>query len=115
VSGAASDNLKGLFEMLPILRTGEAIIVGEAVSLPVRTLIDPPGKDRRPDSEDPRIVVRGDPNNDGFEGEGGWAIARHPEDYSIVVKQWRKQSSQYEHDTIQLTEPKTTPPPEKNI
>jgi len=33
VSGAASDNLKGLFEMLPVLRTGEAIIVGEAVSL----------------------------------------------------------------------------------
>ena len=43
ITGAASDNLKGLFDMLPILRTGEAIIVGEAVSLPMRTLIDPPG------------------------------------------------------------------------
>jgi len=32
VVSAASDNLKGLFEMLPVLRTGEAIIVGEAVS-----------------------------------------------------------------------------------
>ncbi|MGY4315269.1 ATP-binding protein [Bradyrhizobium sp. JR3.5] len=42
VAGSASDNLKGLFDMLPILRTGEAIIVGEAVSLPIRTLIDPP-------------------------------------------------------------------------
>ena len=31
VTNAASDNLKGLFDMLPILRTGEAIIVGEAV------------------------------------------------------------------------------------
>lgn len=97
VAGAASDNLKGLFEMLPILRTGEAIIVGEAVSLPMRTLIDPPGKNRWPDSTDPRVVVRGDPNKDGFESEGGWAVPRYPEDYAIVMRQWRKQSPDYEH------------------
>lgn len=97
VASTASDNLKGLFEMLPILRTGEAIIVGEAVSLPVRTLIDPPGKDRQPDSGDPRVVVRGDPNREGFEGEGGWAAARHEEDYAIVMRQWRKQDPRYEH------------------
>ena len=98
VSGAASDNLKGLFDMLPILRTGEAIIVGEAVSLPMRTLIDPPDKNRRPDSEDPRVVVRGDPNKEGYEGEGGWAVPRDPrENYAIVMRQWRKQSPHYEH------------------
>ncbi|MCK1441475.1 ATP-binding protein [Bradyrhizobium sp. 48] len=97
VAGSASDNLKGLFDMLPILRTGEAIIVGEAVSLPIRTLIDPPDKGRRPDSSDPRVVVRGDPNNDGYEGEGGWAVDRHDEDYAIVMRQWRKQSPRYEH------------------
>lgn len=97
VAGAASDNLKGLFDMLPILRTGEAIIVGEAVSLPIRTLIDPPDRHRRPDSSDPRVVVRGDPNRDGFEGEGGWAVPRATEDYSIVMTQWRKQSPRYEH------------------
>ena len=55
VTGAASDNLKGLFEMLPILRTSEAIIVGEAVSLPIRTLIDPPPADKKPDSIDPKV------------------------------------------------------------
>lgn len=97
VAGSASDNLKGLFDMLPILRTGEAIVVGEAVSLPIRTLIDPPDKDRRPDSSDPRVVVRGDPNKDGYEGEGGWAVDRHNEDYGIVMRQWRKQSPRYEH------------------
>ncbi|MGF6312130.1 hypothetical protein ABIB82_006019 [Bradyrhizobium sp. i1.8.4] len=97
VAGSASDNLKGLFDMLPILRTGEAIIVGEAVSLPIRTLIDPPEKGRRPDSTDPRVVVRGDPNKDGYEGEGGWAVNRHDEDYAIVMRQWRKQSPRYEH------------------
>ncbi len=103
VTGAASDNLKGLFDMLPILRTGEAIIVGEAVSLPIRTLIDPPDKNRQPDSGDPRVVVRkvptlpSDPNKDGHEGEGGWAVPRQPEDYAIVMTQWRKQNPDYEH------------------
>ena len=97
VAAAASDNLKGLFDMLPVLRTGEAIIVGEAVSLPIRTLIDPPDRTRRPDSGDPRVVVRGDPSKDGYESEGGWAVPRHSEDYSIVMRQWRKQNPYYEH------------------
>jgi hypothetical protein len=99
IAGAASDNLKGLFDMLPVLRTGEAIIVGEAVSLPIRTLIGPPDANRRPDSGDPKIVVRGDPNVDGYEGEGGWTVARQPEDYSIMMRQWRKQTARYEHKT----------------
>lgn len=97
VSSAASDNLKGLFEMLPILRTGEAIIVGEAVSLPIRTLIDPPAQNRRPDSGDPRVVVRGAILKDGFEGPGGWNQKRDKSDYASVVLQWRKQDHRYEH------------------
>ncbi len=102
VTGAASDNLKGLFDMLPILRTGEAIIVGEAVSLPMRTLIDPPGKNRWPDSRDPNVAVRGDPTK-GYEDEGGWAVPRQldKEDYTIVMRQWRKQSPYYEHKTTE--------------
>ena len=56
VTGTASDNLKGLFDMLPTLRTGEAIIVGEAVSLPMRILIDPPEDNQWPDSRDPKIA-----------------------------------------------------------
>ncbi len=100
VTSAASDNLKGLFEMLPVLRTGEAIIVGEAVSLPVRTLIDPPPKGRRPDSVDPRVVVRGSIQKDGFEGPGGWNQKRDKSDYVAVVQQWRKQSSHYEHKVV---------------
>jgi len=101
VTGAASDNLKGLFDMLPILRTGEAIIVGEAVSLPMRTLIDPPGKGRWPDSRDPNVVVRGN-STKGYEDEGGWAVQRQleKEDYMIVMRQWRKQSPYYEHKKI---------------
>ena len=96
ITSAASDNLKGLFDMLPVLRTGEAIIVGEAVSLPVRTLITPPPPDQRPDSVDPRVVERGN-LQDGYLGPGGWGQRRDPPDYSAMVKQWRKQSPNYEH------------------
>lgn len=98
VAGAASDNLKGLFETLPILRTGEAIIVGEAVSLPMRILVEPPSRNRWPDSRDPNVAVRGD-HTKGFEDEGGWTMAKQPEDYNIVMRQWRAQSSFYEHQT----------------
>lgn len=97
VTNAASDNLKGLFDMLPALRTGEAIIVGEAVSLPIRTMIDPPAKNRKPDSEDPRVVVRGSLQRDGFDGAGGWNQKRDVPDYAAVVRLWRKQSPHYEH------------------
>jgi hypothetical protein len=109
VTGAASDNLKGLFDMLPILRTGEAIIVGEAVSLPMRTLINTPDKNRWPDSRDPNVAVRGDATN-GYEDEGGWAASRQLEDYTIVMRQWRKQSPYYEHKMAETndTEDNTT-------
>jgi hypothetical protein len=99
VTAAASDNLKGLFDMLPVLRTGEAVIVGEAVSLPVRTLIDQPAKNRRPDSVDLRVAVRGSLQKDGFEGPGGWNQKRDKSDYPAVIRQWRKQSPHYEHKT----------------
>lgn len=108
VTSAASDNLKGLFDMLPVLRTGEAIIVGEAVSLPVRTLISPPSNNRRPDSVDPRVVVRGYPN-DGYDGPGGWGQKRDPADYAAMVEQWRRQDPTYEHkpkDEAQAPSPK---------
>lgn len=99
VAGAASDNLKGLFDMLPVLRTGEAIIVGEAVSLPVRTLISPPAPNRRPDSADPRVVARSviDQGQVGFEGPGSWNQRRDPPDYAAVVRQWRQQDPHYQH------------------
>lgn len=99
VTGAASDNLKGLFEMLPILRTGEAIIVGEAVSLPIRTLITPPPPERRPDSSDPNVVVRKNKDQDGygFGDAGSWNQPRDLKDYAAMIRQWRQQSPHYQH------------------
>lgn len=104
VTSAAADNLKGLFDMLPVLRTGEAIIVGEAVSLPVRTLITPPPPDRRPDSSDPRVVARKviDQGGIGFEGPASWNQQRDPADYPAMVRQWRRQDPHYEHKSAAL-------------
>jgi hypothetical protein len=102
ITNTVSDNLRGLFEMLPVLRTGEAIIVGEAVSLPVRTLIDAPGKGRRPDSIDPHVVARGDVEKDGFDSPGGWNQIRDVSDYGPLVEQWRKQSPRYVHKKTEV-------------
>lgn len=86
VVSSVSNNLEGLLSMLPVLRTGEAIVIGEAVNLPMRVLIDQPGKGRRPDSSDPSVF--------GEEGPSGWNKAREPEDYSELVELWRSQRSQ---------------------
>jgi hypothetical protein len=92
IKGAASDNLEGLFDMLPVLRTGETIIVGEAVNLPIRALIDRPAFNRTPDSADPKVVVAGT-EEEGFESPGGWNQRRDPSDYSELVELWRKQDA----------------------
>jgi uncharacterized protein len=84
VAGAVSEHLQGLLDMLPILRTGEAIIVGESVHLPLRALITPPPVNRRPDSADPVVFQT--------EGPGGWNRAREPQNYDEVVSVWRKQN-----------------------
>ena len=84
VTGTASDNLDGLFTMLPTLRTGEAIIVGEAVHLPLRAFIDAPAENRQPDSQDPKIH---DPCN-----QNGWNRGYSSEDYSRVLEKWRSEN-----------------------
>lgn len=90
VTSCASDNLKGLFSMLPILRTGEALIVGEAVNMPIRALIDRPPEGKRPESDDPAVVVP-----KGTDGKrirsGGWTEPVHGEDYKPLIEAWRKQ------------------------
>ena len=84
VTGAASDNLEGLFGMLPTLRTGEAIIVGEAVTLPSRAFIDSPARNRRPDSHDPLIF--------DVDSNSGWNLPKGTGDYRRVVEKWRSEN-----------------------
>jgi hypothetical protein len=84
VTGIVSDNLEGLFDMLPALRTGEAIIVGEAVHLPLRALIDAPAKNRRPDSHDPKIY--------SVTADSGWNRKKQDENYGRVAEKWRSEN-----------------------
>jgi uncharacterized protein len=80
VKSSAPDNLITLIDLLPSLRTGEAIVVGEAIRIPsrVRIKLESP----RPTSEDPKLVE-------------GWSKQHAVEDnnYKTVVTAIRKQQS----------------------
>lgn len=97
VTAAVTDNLGGLLAMLPTLRTGEAIVVGEAVHLPLRAAIAAGRDDQRPDSTDPLIF---DPY-----GPGGWNRPREPANFGDVIRAWRDQSTTTEHSIEQRENP----------
>lgn len=91
ITSALSDNLDGLTGMLPILRTGEAIILGEAVKLPMRTTIEAPPKNKRPDSQDP--IVYDEVSSDKSQNPGGWGIRMETNpNYEELVETWRAQN-----------------------
>jgi hypothetical protein len=96
IVGTAPDNLEGLFHMLPALQTGEAIVVGEAVHLPMRVTIPPLPDDLRPDSHDPLVY-------DDL-GPGGWNRAREPADYADVLRAWRAQDRRSSHAATDVPE-----------
>lgn len=54
VKASAPDNLISLIDLLPSLRTGEALVIGEAVKIPTRVRI--PLMTPRPTSEDPKLI-----------------------------------------------------------
>lgn len=77
VTAAMPDNLGSLSELLPSLRTGEAIIVGEAVKIPSRVRI--PRIAPRPDSGDPEPSV-------------AWKdTSVEKPDFAKAIINWRKQ------------------------
>ncbi len=78
VQGTLPDGLVSLLDVLPVLRTGEAIITGEAAKLPMRCRIDLPAAEHRPRSQDPAVSTK-------------WALNRRAEGYDRVVASWRAQ------------------------
>jgi DNA helicase HerA-like ATPase len=80
VTATVTDHLEGLLEMLPILRTGEAIVLGEAVHLPMRMITVPPAS-RYPESSDPLVT--------SAEKSGGWDAVSGVGDYAAVAAAWR--------------------------
>ncbi len=91
ITSAVSDNLEGLTSMLPILKTGEAIILGESVKLPMRTIIKAPPKDKRPDSQDPIIFDEVDTNESLLPGGWGNMMEKNP-NYEEFIETWRAQN-----------------------
>lgn len=78
VKSSAPDNLNSLIDLLPSLRTGEAIIVGEAIKIPsrVRLKLNVP----RPTSDDPKLVEKWQQNH-----------ATNEDNYKAVVTRIRQQ------------------------
>lgn len=78
VKSSAPDNLNSLIDLLPSLRIGEAVVVGESIKIPsrVRVQLNNP----RPTSEDPKLVECW---NNEFKSDD--------ENYKTVVKKIREQ------------------------
>jgi DNA helicase HerA-like ATPase len=78
VQSSAPNNMNSLIELLPSLRIGEAIIVGEAINIPSRVrinLVEP-----RPSSNDPNLSKEWSQN-----------FTSNDENYKTVVKSIREQ------------------------
>lgn len=86
IANTVSDNLSNLVNMLPILKTGESVIVGEAVRMPMRAVITFPNKKNRPDSNDPIVA-----SNEIMKGAWNNALDITDEEYQNIVKAWRLQ------------------------
>ena len=79
VQGTLPDGLISLLDVLPVLRTGEAIVMGEAAKLPMRCRITLSDEKNRPGSADPKAANE-------------WSFPRRVEEgYDRVVASWRAQ------------------------
>lgn len=86
VKAAMSDGLSSLIDSLPILRTGEAIIIGEAAKLPSRCKFKLPPDGFYPDSQDPEV-------------SNVWSKPRDPDkNYSKLIEAWRLNKPMKEDD-----------------
>ena len=74
IQAALPDAVEGLSAALPSLRTGEAIVSGEATSLPARVLVDRPSP--MPQSEDPST--------------GLWRRHKDLPDVASALQEWRE-------------------------
>ncbi len=77
IKATVPDSLAGLTELLPALRTGEALVMGEAVQIPSRIRL--PKIEPRPKSDDPEVTKC-------------WMDKRNGDsDYAKAITGWRTQ------------------------
>lgn len=93
INSVVSDNMEGVLSSLPILQTGEAIIVGQGVKFPIRAQIDPPPSDSRPESQDPPVMTQ----DEGL----GWNQEISNPEYDKVLEHWRKKDPNTPTDDTQ--------------
>ena len=79
IQGTLPDGLVSLLDILPVLRTGEAIVMGEAAKLPMRCRITLPSEEHRPHSVDPMVARQ-------------WTLPRRKEGYDRIMASWRAQN-----------------------
>lgn len=87
VQAALPDNLSGVTDSLPVLRTGEAIIIGEAAKLPVRCRVTLPPESQRPESGDPLVA-------------SAWSAKQQKGDYGTLVAAWRSQNTKWKKPNV---------------
>ena len=80
VQGTLPDGLSSLLDVLPVLKTGEAVVIGESAKLPMRCRVSLPEDRHRPNSADPEVSKK-------------WSMDRRPEGYERMVASWRAQNS----------------------
>lgn len=76
ISKVVSDHFSSLIQMLPILRPGEAFVIGDSVLMPMRTLVTLP--DPLPQSSDVDFFLH-------------WSSFEPNDDTDEVIAHWRKQ------------------------
>jgi uncharacterized protein len=87
VQATLPDNLSGVVDSLPVLRTGEAIVIGEAARLPVRCRVTLPQEGDRPESGDPPVA-------------SAWSAKQTKGDYETLVAAWRSQNFKWKKPAV---------------
>jgi hypothetical protein len=78
VKSAMADGLASMMDSLPILKTGEAIVTGEAAKLPMRFKFRLPQEGQFPDSHDPAVSEM-------------WSKPHQENSYESLINAWRQQ------------------------
>ena len=76
VSKVVGDHFAGVIQMLPVLRPGEAFIIGDSVLMPMRTLVQFPNPS---------------PQSANLDFFGAWSMGTENYDLDDIIDHWRRQ------------------------
>lgn len=85
IKSAMSDGLSGMIDFLPVLRTGEAFITGEATKIPMRCRFFLPPEGRYPDSKDPKVSE-------------SWGRSYTKSSFEALRIKWHNQDARFDPD-----------------